>query len=468
MGRIWAVARQMIAEGVRMKIALVFVVLIAMVVLGLPFSVTGDSSLTGAVQSFMSYGLATTGVLLGMLTIFMSRSVSDELTGRQIFLLVTKPIPRWEYVVGKWLGITLLNAAFLACAGLTIYGMAHYIKHTHPPIDEQFDAAELNNEILVARHAGKAGLPNFMEDAELEYQRNLEEGLYADQPKFDPKEEKKRLAQKYEARWRVVGPGDGRIFEFENILCDRSPDNTIQLRYKADVSQYPPDEIYRAAWLFGDAYKGTPTYQVPTRHMQGRYHTIRVPADAVAPDHTLLVRFYNYNPYQDEAPWPNVIEFRASEPVEVLFTVGSFGGNLFRLLLLMLCKLMFLAGVAMLAVTVFSFPVACLTAFTVYVLAGSRGFIIDSLDLASVDKANMFSSLREFAVQSIMLVFRGIYWVVPDFGRYDAVEDLVNGRNVSLVWVLQAVTELALLKTVIILGLAILFFYRREVAEVSV
>jgi len=129
---------------------------------------------------------------------------------------------------------------------------------------------------------------------------------------------------------------------------------------------------------------------------------------------------------------------------------------------------MFLAGVAVLAVTVFSFPVACLTAFTVYVLAGARGFIIDSLDLASVDKANMFSSLREFGVQSILLVFRGIYWVVPDFGRYDAVEDLVNGRNVSLVWVLQAVTELALLKTAIILGLAILFFYRREVAEVSV
>ena len=56
MSRIWAVARQMIAEGIRMKIALVFLVLIGAVVLGLPFSVSGDSSLTGAVQSFMSYG----------------------------------------------------------------------------------------------------------------------------------------------------------------------------------------------------------------------------------------------------------------------------------------------------------------------------------------------------------------------------------------------------------------------------
>ncbi|MCH7839731.1 MAG: hypothetical protein IID38_05795, partial [Planctomycetes bacterium] len=58
--------------------------------------------------------------------------------------------------------------------------------------------------------------------------------------------------------------------------------------------------------------------------------------------------------------------------------------------------------------------------------------------------------------------------LIPDFARYDAVESFINGRNVSLVWVLQAVAELAVLKTVIVLGLAILLFYRREVAEVSV
>ena len=60
-----------------------------------------------------------------------------------------------------------------------------------------------------------------------------------------------------------------------------------------------------------------------------------------------------------------------------------------------------------------------------------------------------------------------LQWIIPDFGRYDAVETFVNGRNVSLVWVLQATTELVLVKSLIILGLAVLFFHRREVAEVS-
>ena len=117
MSTIWAVARQMIAEGIRMKIALIFLVLIGMVVLGLPFSIKGDGSLTGAVQSFMSYGLNATGVLLGMLTIFMSRSLSDELVNRHIFLITTKPVPRWQFILGKWLGMAVLNAAFLSFAG---------------------------------------------------------------------------------------------------------------------------------------------------------------------------------------------------------------------------------------------------------------------------------------------------------------------------------------------------------------
>ena len=172
----WAVARQMIAEGIRMKIALVFVVLIALVVLGLPFSITGDSSLTAVVQSFLSFSLGATGVLLGMLTIFMSRSLSDEFVGRQILMVMTKPISRWQFIVGKWLGITLLNTMFLATAGATIYGMVYYIRATVPALDEEFDRKELDNEVLVARHATRTQLPDFRKPAAMEFQRNREQG----------------------------------------------------------------------------------------------------------------------------------------------------------------------------------------------------------------------------------------------------------------------------------------------------
>ncbi len=467
MRKTWAVARQMIAEGVRMRIALVFLLLIAMVVLGLPFSISGDSSLTGAVQSFMSYGLTTAGFLLGMLTIFLSRSVSEEFVQRQIFLVMTKPLSRWEYVLGKWLGITLLNAMFLTCCGLTIYGMVHYVKRTHPPADERFDRAELNNEVLVARHARPCKVPDFVQVADQEFERNVEEGVYQDSPNFHVGQEKERLRRKYEARWRVVGPGDFRVFEFDDVLCKRAPENTIQLRYKTEVSGYPPDEVFRALWRFGDPYKGTPVYEVPVRHVVGRFHTVRVPADSVAEDHTLRAYFYNMNPFEGEPQYGNVQEFRSSDGVEALFVVGTFEWNLFRTLVVMMCKLMFLSAVAVLMVTVFSFPVACLTSFTIYILAGARSFLTEALDTASDDLAGMFSSVKEFLVHSVTHIFTMLQWIIPDFARFDPVETFVNGRNVSLVWVLQAVSELVLVKVVIILGIAVLLFHRREVAELS-
>ena len=468
MGTIWAIARHMISEGIRMKLALVFLLLIAAVVLGLPFSVAGDGSLTGAVQSFMTYGLSATGALLGLLTIFLSRSMADEMVSRQIFLLMSKPVPRWQYILGKWLGITVMNTIFLFTAGAVIYGMTFYIKATHPPIDERYDEAELNNEILVARHALKCKLPDFSKAAEREYQRNLEEGRYDDKPDFDAEAIKADLAARYQARWRLVAPRDRRVFEFENVLVDRSPDNVIQLRYKTQVSGYPPDEIYRAVWIFGDAAKGTRQVTVPVRHFVGRYHAVRAPADCVAADNTLRVLFINENPYQDEPIFNNVMEFRRADEVEVLFVVGSFEGNLFRLLSLMLCKLMFLAAVALLMTTVFSFPVACLASLTVLVFASTRQFLLESLDFTSDSFATLFTSVKEFLVQVVHYLVTVLYWVVPDFAHYNAIEDFVSGRNVSLVWVLDGVFWLVLVKTTIVLGLAMLLFHRREVAEVSV
>jgi len=468
MSKTWAIARLMIAEGLRMKIALVFLVLIAAVLLGLPFATRGESSLTDAVQSFMSFGLSATALLLSMLTIFMSRSLSDELVSQQIFLTMTKPIPRWQYVLGKWVGMMVLNLAFLSVSALTIYGMVRYIKATHPPSDARYDEKKLANEVLVARAAITATLPDFTEDAELEFQRNVEEGRYANVPAdFDLEAEKKSLRTKHEMKWRVVGPGNGRVFEFENILCKRAPDAYVQLRYKAEVTGYPPDEIFRAYWEFGDPFKNVSVYSTATRHVVGRYHTIRIPTSAIADDNTLQVRFFNQNRFKGERQWGNVIEFRRSDPVEILFTVGSFEWNMVRLLSLIMFKLMFLGAVALLCTTVFSFPVACLASFTVYVLAGMRSFITESVAMNSKTFSGMFESITQFVVQSFMHIYNLLHWIIPDFGRYDAVEQFVAGRNVGLAWVLQGFGDLVLIKTVVILGLAMLLFHRREVAEVS-
>lgn len=461
----------MIAEGIRMKVALVFLLLIGAVVLGLPFSIEGDNSVSGAVQSFMSYAFTATAVLLGILAIFLSRSLSDELVHRQIFYVMTKPIARWQYILGKWLGIALLNTAFLAGAGVAVYGMVQYIRYTRPYIDSKYDKGKLLHEILVARHAIKAKLPDFTREADAEFERNMEAGVYEDNiknnPKFSLADEKRRLAKKQEGQWRVVGPNAVRVFEFERVLVSRGKGNFVQFRYKSDVANPPQDEVLRARFVFGNAFKGTPEFDVPVRHFIGRYQTLAIPAACVAKDQTLTVRYYNTNPFAGEPSHPAVMQFPAANEVELLFVVGTFGGNLLRLLALMQCKLMFLAAVGVLMTTWLSFPVAALASFTVYVLAGTRGFIGEAFDFSLMSSAGMFTSVQDFLVQVFAFIYSGVQIVVPDFARFDAVESFVNGRNVPLVWVLQAMTELAGLKTAIALGVAMFLFHRRELAEIS-
>ncbi|MCO6435627.1 MAG: hypothetical protein J5J06_00890 [Phycisphaerae bacterium] len=467
MGRIWAVARQTISEGIRMRVAVVFLLLMAATVLGLPFFVEGDDSLTGAVQTFMSYSLMLSGFLLSLLSIFMARSLSAEIVDRQLFLIVTKPIPRWQFLLGKWMGICLLNGTLLFLAGLGTYGMVQFIRATRPPLNT-YDKSELDNQVLVARHAIQATLPDFGALAEQEYERNREQGLYDNMIDTTPEKIKHDLKAKYEARWRVVAPLERRVYQFENVLCSRSPDDQIQLRYYAQVSNYPPDEIYRAEWIFGDPLKGAQAYRIPTRHVAGRFHVIPVPADAVAPDHTLQVMLINANPFADERLYPTTLQIRKTDGIEVLFVVGSFEGNLLRLLILMQCKLMFLAAVALLFASVFSFPVACLASFTVFALASMRGLLEEAFDQLTKDFDSIFASVQQLVVTVIARLYDLVMVVLPDFQHYSAIETLVNGRNVTLYWVLQGMGELVLLKTALALGIAMLVFQRREVAETSI
>lgn len=467
MSQTWAVARHMIAEAIRMKVAVVFLLLLAVLTLGLPFLAEGDGSLSGRVQGYLSYALTATAVLLSLLTILMTRGLSDELANRQILITMTKPVPRWQYIFGKWVGITTLNTVLLVGAVLVIYVMIHVIIWMFPKSDMRYDEDRLQNEVLVARHAVSTEYPDFVKLAEREYERNKEEGRYAGDPMHDPAQERARIVAKIEWRWRTVPVHAKRRFHFKNVLVDRSEDNSIQLRYKARVTQYSQDELFKAMWVFGNLSKNTYTVLAVPKHVVGRFHTITVPATVVADDNTLDVEFINENPYvsQGDRQTMNTIQFIEVDGVDVLFAVGSFEGNLLRLTGLMLCKLMFLGAVGLLMASMFSFPVAALCSFTVYLLAGTRSFMDEAFQWGGREG---FANIEAGFMTVAGWLYRVVSLAMPNFGYYDGVETLVNGQNVTLIWLLQGIGFLVLLRTTMVLGLTMLMFHRREVAEVSI
>jgi len=460
--RVWAVARHTLAEALRLKIAVFFIVLM---VLGFVAATTteGDGTVSGRIQSFLVYSTTLVGLLLALLSIFLSRSVSEELVGRQMLVLMTKPLPRWQYLTGKWLGVTLLNTLLLALTGTGIY-LTVRVMAAQPPLNE-YDAARLEHEVMTARHVVPFELPRdvFRRETDLLFKRNMEEGRYDGIDGFDPRAERDRLYKYVEGRWRNVPFGQYRDFRFSNVLCERDPETFIQVRYKAQANTFPPDEVLRTRWIAGDPSRGTRLQTQDRRDVRGRFHTVPFSADTVAPDGTLNVRVVNVNPFYPEEPqFDYILHFEGLRGVEVFFRVGTFEGNLLRALLIVHCKLMFLTAVALLFVTVFSFPVACLCSVTIYVLAAVRGYLKDALGF-----------LEEGSVVTVFkTVFTGVlkvlYLVIPDFAAYNPTETLADGRNVTLAWLLLAVLYLVIIGTSAAMLIACLLFHRREVSEVSV
>ena len=67
MNSIWAVAKNTIKQALRMKIALVFIILLLVLLPVIGISVTGDETIKGRLQTFISYSLSLTSLLLSLL-----------------------------------------------------------------------------------------------------------------------------------------------------------------------------------------------------------------------------------------------------------------------------------------------------------------------------------------------------------------------------------------------------------------
>ena len=122
MHSIWAVATNTIRQALRMKVALIFTILLLVLLPVMALSMPGDGTIKGRLQTFVSYGLSLTSLLLCLLTIVVSIfSLTNDIKQRQIFTVLTKPVRRFQLLLGKLLGVVLLDVALLALFSAIIY-----------------------------------------------------------------------------------------------------------------------------------------------------------------------------------------------------------------------------------------------------------------------------------------------------------------------------------------------------------
>lgn len=474
--QILAVAHTVLKEATRTRVPLVFVVLLLIVLPLIPLGLDEATPLRFRVQTFISRSMGTTYYLAACMTLVLAcASVAFEIRDRQIWQIVTKPVGRLNYLLGKWLGIVTVNAVIMAIAAVSIFSYIQYQRQlpVAAGLAGQEDAQQVREAVLTAR-VGRHPAYERLDPGQL--RTRIEEHIGRD-PELSMREEVtlgerlkigRDLALAHGAAQRSILPQQDKVFVFENLDAARRGGGMLTLRYRFHILRDDEHETFPATFVFND----DPELAIGRTYVPTMAHVLSVPASWVREDGTLSVRIVNGLDPRQRFTGNGALNWE-EEDLELLFRAGSFEGNFLRAVAIDWIKLGFLAMLGISCATFLSFSVACLTSFTIF-LAGTVGpFLAVALrdylppDASSIDWANVGQVIQWAFQTAIRAVAVGITALLRLFGAFRPTQSLVEGRLIPISAVAWAAIWIGLLWS----GLALLVGWatlrRRQLAIYS-
>jgi len=489
---VFAVARTVVDEAVRMKMVLVFVVGLFVLVSALPFLLDPNELLRYRIQFFLKWALSISTWFLSLMTLFLScATICNELDRRQIVLTLTKPIGRGRYLAGKWLGITALNLLLVGVAGAGVYAFTE-VSRRQDARDES-DRRAVDTQVLVAREVVHAQPPATMDMPGL-FKKRLEQLRIENPDRYGQRridlQTRRLIEQSITLKWHTIAPRGSQRYLFTGLERAKDYSPWIQLRLKPVMSRSPPDEYVRLAmWLNGRPYPmdAQGRKHLPIVVADRHYHVIDIPTDAIGPAGQLDVRITNVDLENPRATFPSSVTIAPGQGMEVLYQVDRFGPNLVRALGLIWVRLMFLAMLGLMAGSFLGFPVACMLCLLVCFTAVANAFLLESIeyyvsfptgDLLGWDKMiwvvrRFFALLSEGEVWGAMkvlirLVGNTFVLLVPSFSDYNPIPLIADGRIVDAAMLGRAVVRVGMIWTGLCALLGWAIFRGRELSRVTV
>lgn len=447
---IWAVAKNTIKQALRMKIAVVFIMLLLVLLPVLGITTTGDDTLKGRLQTFVSYGLSLTSLLLCLLTIFITiYTVTGDIKYRQIYTVITKPIRRYQLLLGKLLGVMILDIALLFIFSTLIYTFAVYMPKIYKATDEEL--TQVDNEFFTARAALEIPEVDVTEEVIERYKKLERLERLPDLPKGQIIAELTKQAQ---LEKRATDVGGVLIWEFDNV---KPLTNSMFIRFKYDVAVNPPDMQVYGRWYAGDPQyvkygqkPPTPFYEKILKHSIQTFHEIEFPADVVTEDEHLAIAFMNVPLNRTSITFP-------PDGLAILYKADTFTANFVRAVLLILFRLIFLTCLGVFASSFVSMPVAILLCLVLFSTAAISGFVIESFDSLSANMSMVYSYTIKWLVR-----------LLPQFDKFNPTKFLVPARLLSWSVLANCAVFMVVIKSSLILLLAFIIFGCREIAKIIV
>ncbi len=491
------VARTVLDEAIRMKTPMVFIVMLMLLVPMLPLFISSEDQLRYQIQSFLSWSMIIVGGMLGLMTVFLAvGTITGEIEKRQIFLTLTKPVSRVQYLAGKWLGITALNLLLVAVSGVAIYAFVMLL--AAQPAKSGTDALAVREEVMVARRTIKpiptneTGLSGALAER-LERLRREEPTTYGNPgdplDTLDP-ETLNKVQQQVMTEWYTIGPQNRTVYRFTGLSNLPAGTDAIQFRFKPKAASNPPDGFVRFAvrlngrpYLnpFDNEFRGTSIF----KYADNKFHVLPLPVEAINAQGVMDIEVFNVR--LPNAPPPPSLTFNTKDGLEVLYRVGSFEANLLRSMTIVWLRLAFLAMLGLAAGSFLGFPVACLLAGLVYIAATGHGYIAESMSTYAAFPRNTLplwdriagipvtigDQLSEGKVYDafkviVRMIGSGFIALVPSFAEHNPTPLLSDGRVVPWPMVGRSALWVGGVWTGIVAVIAWLLFRTREIARVIV
>jgi hypothetical protein len=476
------VARTVLDEAVRMRVSVALLVLLVVMVPTLPLLLDHTERLAYRVQFFLNWALGGTGLILSLLTIFLAcGSVCGDIDSGRIHMTLAKPLDRWEYLAGKWLGIVAFNFLMVALAGAGTYTFVKVLGRTLAA--DEADRSAVDRQVLTARAEVQP-----THDRPEEYDAAIDAAIHQlekDEPdafRRNPPAARRRIRREYDWQWHTVTPDMVSTFVFSGL--PRGGEGVqLQLKPRANNVDIDLADVRFVLWINDRPWPVTDGRHVEQSLPSQAVTTLEIPADEVGESGTIRLTVANRNLVPAGETRPTAITFSPGDGMKVLHRVGGFDGNFVRCLLVIWFKLAMVAAAAVAAATFLGFPTAVLLAMVVYFAALGSGFLRDALGeynivadsaLGSVVErisaaARFVGQFRLYEAWRMVLGFvtDAVLWTVPAFSDYDAVGRLATGIAVPTGTVLACLLKIGVVYPLIIGLLGWMVFDRRDLIRSS-
>ncbi len=394
-----AIARNVLAEAIRMKISLVFIVMLFFVLAALPMLLNDEQTLSYRIQLFLKWASEFTFLFVGLLVVFFgAATVTYEQREKVIWQTMTKPVAAWQYLFGKWLGVVALAAILLTVSATGIFLFTEYLRN-QPAVGEidAYQAAEgesitqdrliLETRVLTSRESVRPSLPFSINDEvfdsalELQIQRERQSNASYNPNPAERQALKNKIFQDEVSEYLSIDPNAEKYeeFVFYGLGKAKAMNLPLTLRYKINAEGNRPDMFYILTFAFDDG-----TILPPRRTGLGFSHTMTISPEFINNNGQIRLQIINGQLLAaadgNFDVQTNMNTFTIPpDGLEISYSVGGYRANFVRVFVVLWVKLAMLGMLAVWASTFASFPVACLIAGGLFFIGESAGFVQDAL-----------------------------------------------------------------------------------------